>query len=155
MRSMPGRVLSITLLAACLGACASPASVAGVAPSASEAAKGVAVASGCPTPLVLASGQGVAIDYADTFRLHGHNYLVADPPPTVPVSAAQGEPVVGRIQCRLSDYTVDPSYHLRDGDATILPVGTRLFRAAGKTNSVDLVAEVDGKWTLYHPVRSN
>jgi hypothetical protein len=155
MKSIPGRALSITMLAACLGACASPPNLAGVVPSASEAAKGVAVASGCPTRLVLPSGQGVAIDYVDTFRLHGQDYLIADPQPAVPVSAAQGEPVLGRIQCRLSDYTVDPSYHLRDGDATILPVGSRLFRAAGKANSVDLVAEVDGKWTLYHPVRSN
>jgi hypothetical protein len=84
----------------------------------------------CPPAWSHAPGQGVAVDYVDSVRLTGHDFIyesAADPAAPHPVPGAP----VGRVQCRITAYQVDPAYRLQDGDATFLPVGTTLYAVVG------------------------
>lgn len=99
----------------------------------------------CPQRMVQPPGITVAVDYLDTFRLGGRDYVVAA---DVPRGTRVGMEV-GRIRCMITSYQVDPSYQLHDGDATFLPVGTTVFSVRQVSNSDELVAIVDGRTVVY------
>jgi hypothetical protein len=118
-------------------------------PSSQTASTRAALAPACPPPMKQTAGVGIAIDYVDTFRLLGHDYMASAAP--VPTTWDPGKPGIpaGHIRCTLSAYQVDPSYQLHDGDATFLPVGTVVYLVPMKNGTAEAVVSVDGQWHTY------
>ena len=95
--------------------------------------------------MVQRPGTAVMVDYIDTVRFEGHDYVAQ---PAAPPGTRVGV-LVGRTRCMITAYPVDPGYQLRDGDATRLPVGTPLFSVRRVSISKALVAVVNGRDLLY------
>ncbi len=55
--------------------------------------------------------------------------------------------MVGHVRCSLTSYPVDPSYRMRDGDATFVPVGADLYAVRGVPQAI--AARVHGRLRLY------
>jgi len=95
--------------------------------------------------MVQRPGTAVMVDYIDTLRFEGHDYVAqAAAPPGTRVGAS-----VGRTRCMITAYPVDPAYQLHDGDATFLPAGTPLFSVRRLNTSKALMAVVNGRDLLY------
>ena len=100
----------------------------------------------------LDAGQGIAIDYVDTLKIRGRDYVISnDTPPATWDPSNTGAPA-GTITCTLSTQTIDPNYRLRDGDATFLPVGTDVYLAQTPGGVTEVIAKVGGSWRVYLPV---
>ena len=150
MRATFVSVCLTTLLVS--GCAASSASTDSVAPSRSRTAATAPNASaGCPTPMNLKAGQGIAIDYADTLRIEGRDYLISNDKPPVTWDPAHTGAPARTITCTLSTQTIDPNYQLRDGDATFLPVGTAVYLVQTPGGVTEAVAKVGGSWRVYLP----
>ena len=102
----------------------------------------------------LAEGTGIAIDYIDTFRLLGHDYVESlDPVPPTWDPNRPGTPA-GHIICTLDTYQVDPSYVLHDGNATFIPVGTPIYLVTTSKGTTEAVVKAGGQWKTYKPLPS-
>ncbi len=101
--------------------------------------------SGCPPRMVQRPGSAVMVDYIDTIRFGGHDYVVQAAAP----AGVRAGVSIGRIRCMITAYPVDPGYQLHDGDATRLPVGTPLFSVHQVSTTEALVAVVNGRNMLY------
>jgi len=99
--------------------------------------------------MVQPPGTAVTVDYLDTLRFGGRDYIAKG---SVPPGTRVGIEV-GRTRCMITAYQVDPGYQLHDGDATFLPVGTPLFSVRQASTSDALVAVVDGRSVLYRALR--
>ncbi len=159
MSTRMGRALAAGCLLLALGGCGS-ATEANGPHAAGTSVVPLSAPSGCPPPMKATEASHSAIDYLDTFRLNSHDYLAHGYLATERSSPTPWDPshigaLAGHIKCTLSAYPVDPGYHLRDGDATLLPVGTAVFLASAKVGTTDLVAEVAGRWLLYSQIASS
>ena len=120
------------------------------ADSARPVTRGSAAASTrpCPPAWSPAAGHGVAVDYVDAVRIAGHDFVYqagADPAATRPVLGAP----LGRVQCQITAYQVDPAYRLQDGDATFLPAGTILYAVVGQSPAKVVAVRDAGGIRLY------
>lgn len=92
------------------------------------------------------------IDYADTFMLKGVNYVEAE-------EVITDEKIigleVGAIKYNLVDGKANSRYHLKDGDATFLKVGTKIYSLKAMKEKGYLAAKKDGKWLLYKALLEN
>jgi hypothetical protein len=100
----------------------------------------------------LDAGQGIAIDYVDTLKIQGRDYLISNDKPPQTWDPSSTGPPAGMISCTLSTQTIDPNYHLRDGDATFLPVGTAVYLAQTPGGVTEAIANVGGRWRVYLPL---
>ncbi|NUP46399.1 MAG: hypothetical protein HOW97_03660 [Catenulispora sp.] len=70
----------------------------------------------------------VEIDYVDTIRFDGRDYIATS---TVVPSATAGR-AVGHVLCSINSHPhVDPSYRLQDGDATYVAAGSDIVAVSG------------------------
>lgn len=81
-------------------------------------------------------------------RVRGTTFL-AGPPSADRVPGRLVGPVVARVQCRFEGVVSNPDVRLRDGDATVLPVGTELRAVRGSRHDLRLAVHEDGRWRLY------
>jgi len=92
------------------------------------------------------------IDYANTFMLKGVNYIEAE-------EVITDEKIIGLevgiIKYNLVDGKENYKYHLKDGDATFLKVGTKIYSLKAMKEKEYLAAKKDGKWLLYKAMISN
>lgn len=94
--------------------------------------------------------ESAIIDWVDFVQLGGIQYL-ADPNATTrSVPAEQLGPVVGRVECRLSDLKYDglpgPA---ADGDAAFLAIGTQVRSIRGYAPTCRVAARIDGANRVY------
>jgi hypothetical protein len=93
------------------------------------------------------------IDYADTFMIKGVNYIGANDQVITDEKIIGLE--VGSIKYNLVDGKANSQYHLKDGDATFLKVGTKIYSLKFKKEKGYVAAKQDGKWMLYKALTEN
>lgn len=86
------------------------------------------------------------VDYVDALHFDGRTYQSLD---TAPVSPAELGASVGHVSHTLAGTTNDPSYRLKDGDATFVPTGSPIYAVKGAQPGQELAAEHDGVMHLY------
>ena len=90
--------------------------------------------------------------YVDTLMIHGRDDLISnDEPPPAWDPASTGTPA-GTITCTLSTQLIDPGYHLDDGDATFLPVGTAFYLVQAPGGVTEAIARVGNGLRVYLPL---
>ena len=102
----------------------------------------------CPPAWSPAAGHGVAVDYVDTVRIAGHDFIYQPDAAQAAARPVVGAPL-GRVQCQITAHPVDPAYRLQDGDATYLPVGTTLYAVAGQDPAKVVAVRDAGGIRLY------
>lgn len=93
------------------------------------------------------------VDYADVFTLNGTNYHADFEQVITDDKIIETE--VGTIKFTLTESNKSPDYILKDGDATFLKVGTKIYSLKKVDKKEALAAKNNGKWTLYKAVREN
>ena len=103
------------------------------------------IAHPCPS----GSNSEAMIDYADVLQLDGRNYMRVRMPQTVATRRiAVGDPVAA-VTCTLMGSGAGSTYHLQDGDATILPAGTTIDSVPGFDPRLRVSAISAGTRVLY------
>lgn len=103
------------------------------------------------------SSSTVTIDYVDFIRLGGREYLATNTllkPLPMPSGMPWPGPQVGIVSCTLSETKPGPQYRPRDGDAGLLPSGTKLYAVYGYSTSFRLAAYVEGRGFLLYEVHN-
>lgn len=92
------------------------------------------------------------IDYANTFMLKGVNYIEDN-------KVITDEKIigleVGTIKYNLVDGKANSKYHLKDGDATFLEVGTKIYSLKYMNEKDYVAAKKDGIWLIYKALLEN
>nr|MDQ6875646.1 hypothetical protein [Actinomycetota bacterium] len=147
MIGRPGLVLAAVGLAAVTGCAPSATAGAGAAkrPTSVTPIAGHPAVLRCPATRPHA--ENTMVDYVDFVMLGGREYISAGPPATIP-TAMLGAPV-GSVRCQLDKIKPAVDYRSRDGDAAILPAGTRLYAVRGYPASFRLAAVARGRARLY------
>ena len=94
------------------------------------------------------------ISWVDMVRHDGVTYI-AHPPddrPGSPLSDSDLGPVAFRTRFQVAGNVYDPDYKLKDGDATFLPKGTRVYSVVGSSPRVRLAAKRAGRIQTYEAV---
>ena len=152
-------VMRVKVAVACLatvlvsGCSASSSASSTVSPAASlKDAASPNVTASCPTPMQLAAGQSIDIDYVDTLRIGGRDYLISNAKPPATWDPSKAGAPSGSISCTLSTQTIDPNYRLRDGDATFLPVGTDVYLIQTAGGVTEALVSTGATWHVYLPL---
>jgi hypothetical protein len=95
----------------------------------------------------------VCIDYADVFTLDGVDYS-ADYDQVI-TDEKIIEKDFGRIKFTIADSNVGINYKSKDGDATFLKPGTKVYSLKGYNKNEFAAAKRDGKWVLYKAMSQN
>ena len=87
----------------------------------------------------------IEIDWIDVVKMNDITYQTSHPRQEVPVTEIGEE--IGDIYFSVSEQVSNPHYRIKNGDATFLPVGTKLYSIRSDGNSVAVL--LDGKYFLY------
>ena len=93
----------------------------------------------------------VVIDWVNAIHFNGTTYLASFSPQTLPVSKLG--PLFGTTKFKVDGNVQDPNYHLKDGDATYLPVGTPVYTVKGSPSTAKLATNINGVVTLYEAIK--
>jgi hypothetical protein len=97
--------------------------------------------------------QHTIIDYADVFTLEGIHYSGSYD------QVITDEKIIGKefgsIKFTIADSNVGVNYESKDGDATFLKAGTKVYSLKGHDKKDFAAAQRDGKWILYKAMSQN
>lgn len=87
----------------------------------------------------------IEIDWIDVVKINDITYQTSHPRQEVAVTAIGEE--IGVIYFSISEKVSNPHYRTKNGDATFLPEGTKLYAVKDDDNSI--AALINGKYLLY------
>jgi hypothetical protein len=93
------------------------------------------------------------VDFVNRVHWQGRDYLAAT---GAKASGVEFAGQVGVVRCRVADSLTPLPYTFRDGDAALLPTGTRLYAVRGFAVGDAIGAQSDGRRWLFEaskPVR--
>lgn len=88
------------------------------------------------------------IDWVDFVEIGSTQYVAADAA-SQPIRESDLGPVYAHVKHELDGNVCDPNYHVRNGDAAFLPVGTAVFRVNGHSPSERLAAHRGHRLVMY------
>lgn len=95
------------------------------------------------------NNQHVVIDWVDFIRFGGITYVAASPKPGRPLAGSDLGPVFATVTFKLDGNVQDPGYQSKDGDATFLDAGTKVYTVKGYRSTFRLAASENHTLTLY------
>lgn len=95
----------------------------------------------------------VCIDYADVFTMEGIHYMAASDQVITDEKMIGKE--IGSIKFNLVESGAAANYQMKDGDATFLKVGAKIFSLKNFDKKEAVAAQNQGKWILYKAMESN
>lgn len=102
--------------------------------------------SGCGTSKVKVP-LGSTVDWADVLNVNGIHYIAAHEKVITDDRIINKE--IGTIKFNISEGGASPDYRAKDGDATFLKIGTKVYSIKGYEKTEYVAAQNDGRWVLY------
>lgn len=87
----------------------------------------------------------IQIDWVDVVKINDITYQTSHPRQEVPATEIGDE--ISVVYFSMSEQVSNPHYRIKNGDATFLPKGTKLYSIKSDDHSV--AALLDGKYFLY------
>lgn len=92
-------------------------------------------------------GNNVLIDWADVLNINGIHFVAAHEQVITDDRIIDKE--IGKIKFNISEGGVGADYKSKDGDATFLKIGTKVYSLKGYEKSEYVAAQNNGRWVLY------
>ncbi len=89
------------------------------------------------------------IDWVNFIRFGGITYLTASTKPGRSLTESDLGPVFATVTFKLQGNVQDPGYQSKDGDASILDVGTKVYAVKGYSPTFRLATHENNVYTLY------
>ncbi len=90
----------------------------------------------------------VMIDWVNFVQVGATQYVAGPESPTVLKETDLG-PIYAKVKFKVSGNVCDPNYHLKDGDAAFLDVGTPIYQVKGHAPGEQLAARFNDRILLY------
>ncbi|MEP6695376.1 MAG: hypothetical protein ABJA34_00705 [Pseudonocardiales bacterium] len=92
------------------------------------------------------------IDWLDLVQYGGRQYVASRPGSPRSVAPAQVGGTLSVTRCRIAGTSAGPDYRFRDGDATLVPVGSTVHAIRGISPDTAVAVRRSREWLYYRAI---